>query len=174
MRCIVYTNFWYSDSDAKPQRAVSREKVVYLLSVTGYCASVTLHRCTRQPPLQHSPMLGPTDAAPQNQAPRCLLAWVNPRIGWLIYPLCLRSPRTIGAMSSQGLQLKSSPQIAAPKTLQPCCVVRAYFLKRTVRSIGVSLQVTLPASSAQLSRHLKDPHPLQANSIASYRQKPQT
>ena len=28
---IFYTDFWYSDSDTKPQRAVSRDKVVYLL-----------------------------------------------------------------------------------------------------------------------------------------------
>ena len=31
VRRIIYTDFWYSDSDAKPQRAVSRDKVVYLL-----------------------------------------------------------------------------------------------------------------------------------------------
>ena len=58
VRCISYTDFWYSGSDPNPQRTFDRDKVMYLLQVTGYCASVMLHRCTLQPPLQHSLMLG--------------------------------------------------------------------------------------------------------------------
>ena len=175
VRCIIYTNSGTPIQTLnRSVRSVVKRWCIYFRSpaIAPQLCCIAAHGSH---PCSTARCWELTDAAPQNQAPRCLLAWVNPRIGWLIYPLCLRSPRTIGAMSSQGLQLKSGPQIAAPKTLQPCCVVRAYFLKRTVRSIGASLQVTLPVSSAQLSQHLKDPRPLQAKSIAPrHRQKPQS
>ena len=164
VRCIIYTNSGTPIQTLnRSVRSVVKRWCIYFRSpaIAPQLCCIAAHGSH---PCSTARCWEPTDAAPQNQAPQCLLAWVNPRIGWLIYPPCLRLPMTIGAMSSQGLQLKSGPQIAAPKTLQPCCIVYACFLKRILRSIGVSIQVRLLASSVLSSRQLNDPHPLPAKS----------